>query len=279
MQKVISLLILILPLITAILTFILVVRSFKESKFKKISTSSLNMLEVGLRRNKSGYFSYSRLELYLKKMGVNAMFDTGVTPQMYVVVKIIMGLILGLVGVGEQNIVLFIVMFLLGFYLPDIFISISNKEDNDKILGDLQKVYDTLRIQSKAGVFLTNALSECYLVAKNRRLKKALLELTAEIIAKNNINSALQDFNDKFSNPYIDTFCIVISQSLESGKTSQVLEDLSAQLADIQAAMDLKEEEKTKSKMLIRQFAVFTGVLGIIAYGIFTELVSSLANF
>ena len=144
---------------------------------------------------------------------------------------------------------------------------------------DLKRVYDTLRIQTKAGVFLTSSIAECYLVAENKRLKKALLELNNKIIAKNDIESAIEDFNSKFKNPYIDTFCIVIKQSLESGKTVQILEDLSAQIKDIQQAISIREAERVKYKLEGLQFLVYVGVIAIVAYGIFTELITSLMNF
>lgn len=270
---------LILPIIATILTYKLIRLSFRENKVKKFTKMTNNLMEVGLKKSSSGYFSYGRIEKYLEKMGVNDMFDNNVSPSTFILVKIFMALILGLVGIKEGIWILTVALGLLGFFLPDIFINISNNEDNDKILVDLKKVYDTLRIQTKAGVFLTSSIAECYLVAENRRLKKALLELNNKIIAKNDIETAIEEFNAKFKNPYIDTFCIVIKQSLESGKTVQILEDLSAQIKDIQQAISIKEAERVKYKLESLQFLIYVGVIAIVVYGIFTELMSSLMNF
>ena len=214
---------LILPIIATILAYKLVRLSFKESKIKKFTKMTNSFMEVGLKKSSKGYFSYERIEKYLNQMGVNDMFDSEVSPSSFILVKIFMALVLSLVGIKEGIFILTIGLALLGFFIPDIFINLSNNEDNDKILIDLKKVYDTLRIQTKAGVFLTSSIAECYLVAENRRLKKALLELNNKIIAKNDIETAIEEFNAKFKNSYIDTFCIVIKQSLESGKTVQIL--------------------------------------------------------
>lgn len=270
---------LILPIIASILTYKLISLSFQENKVKKFTKITNNLMEIGLKKNSTGYFSYTRIEEYLEKMGVNDMFGEKVSPSIFIVIKIFMALLLGLIGITEGIFALTIVLGLLGFFLPDIFINMSNNEDNNKILVDLKKVYDTLRIQTKAGVFLTSSIAECYLVAENRRLKKALLELNNKIIAKNDIETAIEEFNAKFKNPYIDTFCIVIKQSLESGKTVQILEDLSAQIKDIQQAISIKEAEKVKYKLEGLQFLIFVGVLAIVVYGIFTELMNSLMNF
>lgn len=279
MERALNIAKLILPLIASILAYKLVRISFKENKIKRFTKMTSGIMEVGLKKSNTGYFSYKRIESYLQKMGVNDMFEGKVTPASFMLVKIFMGLILALIGIKEQILLLTIGLAILGFFLPDIFINLSNNEDNDKILVDLKRVYDTLRIQTKAGVFLTSSIAECYLVTENKRLKKALLELNNKIIAKNDIENAIEDFNSKFKNPYIDTFCIVIKQSLESGKTVQILEDLSAQIKDIQQAISIREAERVKYKLEGLQFLVYVGVIAIVAYGIFTELITSLMNF
>ena len=47
-----------------------------------------------------------------------------------------------------------------------------------------------------------------------------------KIVIKNDIESAVIEFNKCFENSYIDTLCVTIKQSLESGKSVQILEDL-----------------------------------------------------
>lgn len=269
----------ILPIIATILVYKLVRLSFNENKIKKFTKMTNNFMEVGLKKSSKGYFSYERIEKYLNQMGVNDMFDNEISPSSFILIKIFMALILSLIGIKEGIVLLAIGLALLGFFIPDIFINLSNNEDNNKILLDLKKVYDTLRIQTKAGVFLTNSIAECYLVAENKRLKKALLELNNNIIAKHDIESSIEKFNSKFKSSYIDTFCIVIKQSLESGKTVQILEDLSEQIKDIQQTISTKESEKVKYKLEGLQFLIYVGVIAIVIYGIFTELMSSLMNF
>lgn len=274
----ISILKLILPIIATILTYNILMLSFKDNKIKRFNKITNEIMEIGLKKNSKGYFSHSKIEEYLNKNGATFMF-ANITPANFILTKIMFALLLGLIGVTENMLLLAIALATLGFFLPDIAINVSNSEDNNKILLDLKRVYDTLRIQTKAGVFLTSALAECYLVAKNKRFKQALLELNNEIISKNDIETSMEKFNSKFNNPYINTFCIVIKQSLSSGKTVQILDDLSAQIKDIQQAIAIKEAEKVKSKLSMLQFAIYIGVIAIIVYGIFAELMSSLIQF
>lgn len=50
------------------------------------------------------------------------------------------------------------------------------------MLNDIRLIYDTLKIQSKSGVYITDILSECQLLVQMPRLKKALMELTMKFI-------------------------------------------------------------------------------------------------
>lgn len=57
--------------------------------------------------------------------------------------------------------------------------------------------------------------------------------MTNRIITTNNIEDAVKLLEKQFDNQYINTLCITILQSMESGKSSQTLEDLSKQIADM----------------------------------------------
>ena len=140
----------------------------------------------------------------------------------------------------------------------------------------MKKIYDTLRIQTKAGVFLDDALSECYLAAKNRRLKNALLELTTEISIKKNIEEALENFNGKFRNEHIRTFCMVINQAQDSGKSSQLLKDLSDQMKDLQHYINMKNKEALDRKVQIIELLIFIGLLAVTIYGLGLEITTTL---
>ena len=140
-------------------------------------------------------------------------------------------------------------------------------------------MYDTLRIQTKAGVYLTSSLTECYLVVKNPRLKTALLDLNNYIMIKNDVYTGIEEFNMKFDSPFVNTFCIVIKQGIESGKTVQVLEDLSSQIRDIDNSMKEKLSEQIKSKLAINQLLIFIGLIATVLYGIMSSLASSLMKF
>lgn len=220
---------------------------------------------------------YEKVEEFLSKNGVNHMFGK-IEPTQYILFKLISALIL-LALILPVDKISAVLMSLGMLILPDIILKISNESDNDEIIKDLKRVYDTLKIQTKSGVFITNALTECYLTVTNTRLKNALLELTNSIMLKSNISEAIEKFNSQFDNEYIDTFCIVIKQSIESGKSAQLLDDLSNQISDIQEALQLKHQRRIDSKSEMLQLLLYIGVIGIVLFGIVSEFATSLTRF
>lgn len=121
-------------------------------------------------------------------------------------------------------------------------------------------------------MFLTAALQECYKNARNRRLKEALREMHNEIITKSNVSDAVEKFNLKFKNKYIDTFCIIIKQSLESGKTVEILKDMSEQLAEMQQTINLKAKNRLDAQIQAIQLLIYVAILVLCIYGLMMSM-------
>ncbi len=222
------------------------------------------LLEVRMRRTKFRFLQYKRIDRYLSRYGAYYMFHA-IHPLAYITIKSLVG-ILALHYVAQRSIILSIPAFLVGFLLPDVLLGMSNKRDNEDMLEDIQKVYDVMRIQSRAGVFLNDALAESYLIIKNRRLKTAVLELVNQIAARSDVEAAIDAFNLKFKCGYVDSLCIVIKQSLQSGKTVQLLTDISSQLTYIRRAISLKEKERIERKIAIVELLIYIVILSVGMY-------------
>ena len=254
----------------------------------KVKKSVLDMLENNEEedrlRNKRGYFNLERIDSYLRSHGGYFMFDW-LEPFTFLMIKIGLALLFFAVGVSiiKGNLLLAIiigaVLSVVGFFSFDFIINVANDSDNDDMLTDIKAIFDTLKIQTKAGVFLSYSLCECYLIVKNARLKAAMLEMTNKIVIKNDIESAVTEFNKCFENSYIDTLCITIKQSMESGKSVQILEDLSKQIADMQHAINIREREKLDSRIQLLEVLVFVGLIGAVLYALVIQMMGSMSGF
>ena len=265
-------------IIPVILFFILMKSKWKESA-SKVSDAGNDFVGRILKKSKLNYFQYDSIETFLNTKGAVYMFGTIANPVIYMLIKTLAFLLLFMTGVSIGGFALAFLLGITGFFLPDILLTVSNSADNDAMLGDIKCIYDTLRIQTKAGVFLSASLSECYLAVRNRRLKSALLELTNDISTRRDIADALECFNEKFDCGQIDIFCIVIRQSMESGRSVKVLEDLSLQMNDLQHAINMKEKEALDRKVQVIELLIFIGLLAVTVYSLGVEVMSSILVF
>lgn len=263
-----------------LLGYIIYIMPFDDikSSMKSRNTRNLEKLRASMTNSKLNAFNYDKIQLFIVSHGV-AYFSKGkINALNYVMLKMLCAVFIGIIGVS-LNIFLALPFAILGFFLLDIMFTQMDRSDNNDMALDIKNMYDGLRIQTKAGVYLTESLSECYLIVKNSRLKKALLQLTSEIISQSDIIMAVEDFNSKFNNRYIDEFCVIMKQSLESGRTVKLLDDISAQLADMQIAINLKEKEKLQRKIMYGQLLLYGGVLAIAVVAVIEQLANSLASF
>ena len=269
----------ILLIILPVLLVIIVMNIDWKENLSKAGESGADFVGRILKKSKLNYFNFHSIQKFLKTRGAVYMFGEMATPVTFLLVKLLAFLLLFMVGISFDSIPVGLILGVLGFFLPDILLNVSNSMDNDTMLSDIKCIYDTLRIQTKAGVFLSASLCECYLAVKNRRLKSALLELTNDISTRREIDDALERFNEKFDFGQIDIFCIVIRQSMESGRSVKVLEDLSLQMNDLQRAINMKEKEALDRKVQVIELMLFIGLLAVTVYSLGVEVISSALIF
>ena len=269
----------ILLIILPVLLVIIVMNIDWKENLSKAGESGADFVGRILKKSKLNYFNFHSIQKFLKTRGAVYMFGEMATPVTFLLVKLLAFLLLFMVGISFNSILAGLILGVLGFFLPDILLNVSNSMDNDTMLSDIKCIYDTLRIQTKAGVFLSASLCECYLAVKNRRLKSALLELTNDISTRREIDDALERFNEKFDFGQIDIFCIVIRQSMESGRSVKVLEDLSLQMNDLQRAINMKEKEALDRKVQVIELMLFIGLLAVTVYSLGVEVISSALIF
>ena len=141
----------------------------------KIIDSSGNQMRKNERK-------YEEKRMYLSKMGVNYLMKRIVLPEEYFLFRLSLAIITGIIGVLSLNWGIGILIGILGFYIPEVVLKKSNEKNNTKMLKDIKIIYDTIQIKTQGGMFLTDAISECYRNVGNRRLKRALYEMSGKMI-------------------------------------------------------------------------------------------------
>lgn len=231
-----------------------------DKKIKGETTEDISMYKrfgIYLRGIKEGYFSYTRIENYLKKLGNP--FE--LTPIGYIAGKLLISIILMLAFIISGAYVLGILAAILGYFIIDIIMILNDKQDMKKIKFDLKNVYDSLVMQIAAGTFISTALVESYLIASNKRLKKSLAVLSAEIIINHNIDNALTNFGSRFKSDEISSFVMTLKQSILTGQSKQQLEDLAEQLSEINLITVQDSTKRIDSIVTIIELLLFVGIL------------------
>ncbi len=163
--------------------------------------------------------------------------------------------------------------------LPGWLLVYLNEQDNRRMLPEIKMIYHALELQLQAGVYVTDALAECYGSVRMPRLSRALLELAGDIIMKADIYQALDRFQGKFRNRYIDTLCITIIQALESGQAVELLRDISEQIKDMEKTLLERQRSTLDRSITFYQLGILAAVLGIALYAAITGMLASSVLF
>lgn len=221
---------------------------------------------------------YKQMEGWLERKGGNFHLGKLAEPMKLLSLQLILGL-LGLYA-GCRLGILCGILFLIGlFSLPMLLLVYLNKQDNEKILPELKLVYHALEIQIKAGVYVTDALAECYGSVTEKRLRSALLDLAGDIVLQADITASLEKLQSKFDNPYVDSLCITILQALESGQAVELLRDIGEQLKDMEASILEKKKASMDRGFTFAQLGVLTVVMGIALFLCVNYMFQSAAVF
>lgn len=221
---------------------------------------------------------YLRKQGWLVKNGAAFHLGKWVNPARYLAGCIVLGIagFLTLLSISPGYGIL--AMGVLGF-LPHFLLEYLNRRDNEKMLSEIKLVYHALEIQIRAGVYVTDALAECYGSVQEVRLKQALLDLAGDIVMKADIYEALERFQSKFDNRYIDALCITILQALESGQAVELLSDIGEQIKDMETTVLERKKSNLDRSITFYQLGILLAVLGVTLYATVSHMFSAALQF
>lgn len=234
---------------------------------------------VGLLQEKSKSSSwYCRTEQYLVQNGAGFHYGKWMNPTAYLALRIVLAF-LGLLVLSGISVGYGILLGVILFFLPGWLLVYLNRKDNLTLLSEIKLVYHSLEIQIKAGVYVMDAMAECYSSVRERRLRQALLELAGDIVMKSDIYQALERFQGKFDNTYIDSLCITILQALESGQAVELLGDIAEQIKDMESVVLERKKAALDRSITFYQLGVLAAVMGVVLYACISHMYSSAIGF
>lgn len=257
--------------LVSVFVFFFYLHHRKQKDEKRKASSSFKFLDYNnakkknFKQDQKEQEKYYKQESFLKSNGIYYAYKEKISPDEYKAIRVIIAILVGIV-ISMFSPILALPGVFVGYLIPDMIVKQGNSSDNSAMLESIKEVYDTMRIQTRNNVHISTALYECYLCVKHPRLKQALLELTIEIQGNGDINAAVQNFREKFDNPYLESLAVSIKQSLETGKAAQIFSDVSKQIDAIEEAILIREESRVQTVNTLVQTLVYASVIVVIIY-------------
>lgn len=267
-----------LPVCAAAVTFALVRVLHGEYHPERRILAACQELS-GLLREKKRFGSwYQKKEKWLSRNGAAFHYGRGMTAARFLALRLMLAA-LGMTALASVSWKYALAACAGLYYLPVWLLMYLNGKDNEKLLPELKLVYHALEIQIRAGVYVMDALAECYGSVQEKRLRSALLELAGDIVMKADIYDALDKFQGRFDNRYVDTLCITILQALESGQAVELLGDIGEQIRDMEETVLERKKSALNRSITFYQLGILTVVLGIALYACVTYMFGAAAGF
>lgn len=266
-----------LPFVAALLLFALLTVLSAQHKTQLFLQACENFVELVQEKNRrSGW--YRRTEGWLEQNGASFHYGRWMNPTAYLVLRIVSA-ILGFLVLSNLSMGYGAIAAGLLFGLPGWLLTFLNRRDNLRLLPEIKLVYHALELQIRAGVYVTDALAECYGSVHEIRLRTALLDLAGDIVMKSDIYEALEHFQGKFDNRYIDTLCITILQALESGQAVELLSDIAEQIKDMEGTVMMRKKGNLDRSITFYQLGVLAAVMGVVLYACITHMYAAAIRF
>lgn len=209
-----------------------------------------------------------KINRFLKSHGAEHMVGFVVHPYLFLFFMAVCGgfvvfaaRVFGIVTMGGMTL-----CFLAGVFLPIGMLLISNESDNDGMLKDLRNIFELLKIQIHAGVYIIDALENCCAMIRSKRLKNSIKRLLNEIYLSKNISEALEDFNASFRNEHVDTLVIILKQAMESGYSVNNLDSAFEQILDVEKAIHIRMENSMERNVQVLQVLFMAGMIAMAVY-------------
>lgn len=241
---------------------------------KRLILHTYEVICMKARNEKRSWWDYDKWEDFLLANGAGYHYGKWMNPVAYISTCIVVGGCCFSIGTW-YSVWIGSITGILGVFLPGILLEYLNKRDNENMLTELDLVYSALSIQIRAGVYVSDALSECYGSVHHVRLREAMQDLCSELVMKSDLENALEQLQRKFNNKYIDTLCITIIQACESGQAVELLGDIAEQIKDMELLMQQKKKEQLDRSTTFYQLGIFTICLGLTLYLCVTNMFSA----
>ncbi len=231
-----------------------------------------------LKEQRKGWFDYEKIQAFLNQKGATYHIGQKMNPIRFYAAKIVIAVVCVVYG-ARYHYLVSILLAIVGFQAPKMYMVYINKQDNEVMLPEINLLFNTLSLQIRSGVNVVDALTECYGNVTDKRLRNALIDLSGELILNADLRTALANFQGKFDDRYIDSFCIIILQAMESGQAVDLLADISEQIKDMESVVLQKKKAALDRKVTFYMLGIMAIMIAVVIYACVLQMFSAASIF
>lgn len=267
-----------LPIISACLAYGLMLTLVRCYHPEQLFIEAYDELSGLVKERSKKMAWYQRSMIWLERNGGSFHYGKWVNPLRFMSLRFVLAAIC-LWAFSTWRLEYGLLACVVSYMLPTLLLQYLNGQDNVKMLPEIKLIYHALEMQIRGGVYVTDAMAECYGSVKEKRLRQALLELAGDIVMKADVYEALNRFQGKFDNRYVDSLCITLSQALESGQAVELLSDISEQIKDMEMTLLERKKAALDRRITFYQLGILAAVLGVVLYACANQMLTAAIGF
>ena len=228
-----------------------------------------------------------RKQIWLKKHGADVFLQDGILVSRWYLYKFVLAsmtesityLIAVTICKNPAGVLITVLCTIAVWFFLDLYLILEDKQSNEAMMADICEMSRSVLYGKKGGQYIIDAIKDAVMVVNNKRLKMAMIRMTADLNTGRSLDEALTDFEMSFSGVEIDSFCTVIRSLQSTGHVEEALKSLENNIERGQAGVNKRQCIVLENKTLAYVMLIAFDLLIMILYCIIMKLLDMQIGF
>lgn len=228
-----------------------------------------------------------RKQIWLKKHGADVFLQDGILVSRWYLYKFVLAsmtesityLIAVTICKNPAGVLITVLCTVAAWFFLDLYLILEDKQSNEAMMADICEMSRSVLYGKKGGQYIIDAIKDAVMVVNNKRLKMAMIRMTADLNTGRSLDEALTDFEMSFSGVEIASFCTVIRSLQSTGHVEEALKSLENNIERGQAGVNKRQCIVLENKTLAYVMLIAFDLLIMILYCIIMKLLDMQIGF
>ena len=228
-----------------------------------------------------------RKQIWLKKHGADVFLQDGILVSRWYLYKFVLAsmtesityLIAVTICKNQTGVFITVLCTIAAWFFLDLYLILEDKQSNEAMMADICEMSRSVLYGKKGGQYIIDAIKDAVMVVNNKRLKMAMIRMTADLNTGRSLDEALTDFEMSFSGVEIASFCTVIRSLQSTGHVEEALKSLENNIERGRAGVNKRQCIVLENKTLAYVMLIAFDLLIMILYCIIMKLLDMQIGF